>query len=220
MDLLFLRLEAPLMSWGDHSKWDPRDSAPMPTKSGVLGMIGCCMGLKRGDSKHESLHKGLKMGIRVDQRGQIMTDFHTVQGMCHGLMNAEGAKRSVGNTILSPRQYIEDASFLVALQGSAPLLTQCHSALLDPVWPPYLGRKSCPPSAPICLERNDRYSSLEDALRKYPSSERAANSGIAYIEDPHGEIVRIDQLTNAANRVFASRRQRVVTFGADVEVSL
>lgn len=46
--ILLLRLEAPLQSYGERAKWDFRDSAYFPTKSGVIGIIACAMGLKRG----------------------------------------------------------------------------------------------------------------------------------------------------------------------------
>lgn len=38
--LLILRLEGALQSWGDHSKWDVRDSGDFPSKSGVVGVRG------------------------------------------------------------------------------------------------------------------------------------------------------------------------------------
>lgn len=38
MKILLLRLEGLLQSWGEHSRWDHRDSSDMPTKSGVIGL--------------------------------------------------------------------------------------------------------------------------------------------------------------------------------------
>ena len=43
--LLMLRLEGALQSWGDHSKWDIRDSGDFPSKSGVVGLLACAMGM-------------------------------------------------------------------------------------------------------------------------------------------------------------------------------
>ena len=39
--ILLLRLEAPLQSWGTRSRWDVRDTATEPTKSGIIGLLGC-----------------------------------------------------------------------------------------------------------------------------------------------------------------------------------
>ena len=44
---LFLRLEGPLQAWGDNSKFVIRRCMDAPTKSGVLGLICCAMGLSR-----------------------------------------------------------------------------------------------------------------------------------------------------------------------------
>lgn len=53
--LLILRLEGALQSWGDHSKWDVRDSGDFPSKSGVVGLLSCAMGLERGDPEIAAL---------------------------------------------------------------------------------------------------------------------------------------------------------------------
>ena len=42
--ILFLRLEGPLQSWGIRSRWDVRETQPEPTKSGVIGLLGCALG--------------------------------------------------------------------------------------------------------------------------------------------------------------------------------
>jgi CRISPR system Cascade subunit CasD len=44
---IFIRLEGPLQAWGDTSKFVIRRTMDAPTKSGVLGLICCAMGLSR-----------------------------------------------------------------------------------------------------------------------------------------------------------------------------
>ncbi len=44
---VFLRLEGPLQAWGDNSKFVIRRTMEAPTKSGVIGLICCAMGLSR-----------------------------------------------------------------------------------------------------------------------------------------------------------------------------
>jgi len=78
--LLHLRLEAPLQSWGDHSRWYYRDTASEPTKSGIIGLISNALGYERGDSNIEQLDKDLKIGVRVERSGQITLDFQTITG--------------------------------------------------------------------------------------------------------------------------------------------
>lgn len=43
--VLYLRLEGPLQSWGDRSAFWSRQTSFFPTKSGVLGLLFCAMGL-------------------------------------------------------------------------------------------------------------------------------------------------------------------------------
>lgn len=208
--MLILRLEGPLQSWGERARWDNRDTAAMPTKSGVIGLIAGAYGLKRGDSCIAEIEKRLTMAVRAENPGQIMTDFHTVQGK---IMTAKGKLRQkVGatGTIISKRQYIQDASFLIALMGDEELLKSCAKALCDPVWMIYLGRKSCPPTRPVLEKLTHDYSSLTDVMERYPVSERMTikTPMRCEIEDSVGDVIRRDGLMQAPGRLFAQRRIR------------
>jgi CRISPR system Cascade subunit CasD len=167
---LILRLEGVLQSWGLRSRWDVRDSGDEPTKSGIIGMLGCSLGYPVGDARLEELDAKLQMGVRTEKPGTPLIDFQTVTGM---LPTAEGkykGKKNAPATILSPRTYLQEAAFLVVLGGPAELLEQCAHALQQPRWPIYFGRKSCPPSRPVFEELTDRYATLEEALRSHPWS--------------------------------------------------
>lgn len=162
---LILRLEGALQCWGDHGKWDIRDSGDFPSKSGVAGLLSCAMGLERGDPDIAALSAALHMAVRADRPGIRMLDYHTVQG--HPLYNAEGKPRP-SNTIVSKRWYLQDASFLVALELPDVWRERVKAALKRPVWPIYLSRKNCVPSRPIWEEETQAYSSLMDVIRHYP----------------------------------------------------
>lgn len=202
MKLFFLRLEGVMQSWGEHSKWDERDSALMPTKSGVVGLLACALGYPRGDARIDELSRKLDMAVRADRAGNIMIDFHTVQGT--PMLNSEGKKRS-RNTITSHRQYLQDASFLVVLSGAEETLETCAAALKAPVWAPFLGRKSCPPTLPMIADLNDRYAGVEEALAQYPRADRSHGRLMTQREDPAGMTVRMDCLVNSAERRFVRR---------------
>jgi CRISPR-associated Cas5-like protein len=151
--VLFLRLEGPLQAWGDTSKFVIRRSMDAPTKSGVLGLICCAMELSRQAARGElsELNK-LAMGVRVDRPGTRWWDYHTV-GAGIGLLTAEGnLKAEAKGTLVSRREYLSDASFLVALQGDEKLIDKVRAALAKPKWTLFLGRKSCPPAAPILVK--------------------------------------------------------------------
>lgn len=55
MRLIKLIFSAPLQSWGEDSRWDNRETAASPTKSGVIGMLGCALGYPRGDERLNAL---------------------------------------------------------------------------------------------------------------------------------------------------------------------
>lgn len=185
--VLLLRLEGPLQSWGSRSRWDVRDTSPEPTKSGVIGLLGCALGLRRGDGRLEELDKTLRFGVRVEHAGRRMVDYQTVTDflpMAMGgfkgrgtsgkfLSDLQSSADATPSTIISPRAYLEDAAFLAGLEAwddSSGLLQECAQALQRPYWPLFLGRKACAPTRPIldCLAHD--YAGVEDALSRYPWS--------------------------------------------------
>jgi CRISPR system Cascade subunit CasD len=184
---LFLRLEGPLQSWGVRAHWEERDTAFEPTKSGVVGLIGCAWGLRRDDDRLRALSEALRMGVRVDRAGSLLVDYHTTggakaaDGEPEGMLNAQGKLKR--ETDVSSRRYLMDASFLVALQGSEVDVAACAEALHHPAWPIFLGRKACVPTEPVFAGVGD-YPSLEEALTAYPLPKRV-------IEDARGQSVRL-----------------------------
>ena len=46
---LILRLDGPMQAWGTHTFEDFRPSNLFPTRSGLLGLLGACLGLERVD---------------------------------------------------------------------------------------------------------------------------------------------------------------------------
>lgn len=171
---LFVRLEGPLQAWGSHeSKFVIRRTREAPTKSGVIGMLCAALGVSRREAADAWLPQlcGLQMGVRLDQPGVRWWDYHTV-GAGMEMRTAEG--RSRAEPILTRREYLCDASFLVALQGDPELIATLEEALRAPRWTPYLGRKCCPPSRPL-LEKpsSGTYTNLLAALKALPWRPRA-----------------------------------------------
>ena len=152
MSTLLLRLAAPMQSWGVGSKFNNRMTNREPTRSGVIGMVACAMGIRRDDSLGEL--EELRFGVRIDQPGELQRDFQMVH-------QEEGIK---GNPWLTYRYYLHDAVFLAALDGSDNLLTRIEEALYHPAFPIFLGRMSCPPVGELCL--GIRQMSFMEALRQ------------------------------------------------------
>lgn len=165
---LFLRLEGPLQSWGSHeAKFVIRRTAEAPTKSGVLGMLCAALGVSRSDAAAKWLPKlrDLRMGVRIDAPGIRWWDYHTV-GARMLMRTAEG--RTKPGAMLTRREYLCDASFLVALQGETTLIADLEIAMNGPKWTLYLGRKCCPPSRPLLEHRPDSFTDLLSALIDVP----------------------------------------------------
>jgi CRISPR system Cascade subunit CasD len=214
---LFLCLEGPLQSWGERAQWSVRDTAPEPTKSGVVGLLGCALGI-RADEALRELSQSLIMGVRCDKPGVRLTDYHTVGGGYRepALLTAEGKpKLSSGrpHTEETWRHYLCDASFLVALQGPADLIGRLAEAAQMPRWPIYLGRKSCSPSRPPFDGVGD-FPDLEAALMGHPLSagtppgEEEVVRVRAVIEcSPTKEsaVRRRDEILSHSRRTFAPR---------------
>ena len=238
--ILLLRLEGPLQAWGSRSRWDVRDTQPEPTKSGVVGLLGCALGYERGDRRLEDeLEARLRFGVRIEAPGRVLEDFQTITDflptaagdfkVLGGTKSAAALRSDPGArpaTILSPRFFLEDAAFLVALEAGTQthpeLLPRCADALQRPVWPLFLGRKACVPTRPIFEALTDTYKHIEDALEQHAWSwlgasrvpRRSAGPPVpwtAYVEDPNGPLLRQDALRLNAARLYGFRQVRKLT---------
>ncbi|MBF0517331.1 MAG: type I-E CRISPR-associated protein Cas5/CasD, partial [Nitrospirae bacterium] len=171
---LLIRLEGQMQAWGDQqSKFLIRRTAEAPTKSGVIGMVCAALGVSRPDA-HQRLSKlrTLNMGVRIDVPGIRWWDYHTV-GAEMQMRKADG-KTKLG-AMLTRREYLCDASFLVALQGEPDLITEIEDAVKNPEWTLYLGRKSCPPSRPLLNGNASYFPDLLSALKSIPWRKRCAD---------------------------------------------
>lgn len=226
--VLLLRLAAPLQSWGDRSNFNRRDTRPEPTKSGVVGLIAAAAGRPRYAAIDDIT--GLGLGIRVDQPGSILRDFHTVSDhrgrpLLSAAVTSKGKQKPTSppkNTHITQRFYLQDAVFLAALEGHHDLITTLEHALRHPAFPLALGRRSCPPTQPLLL--GQRTGSLEEALQAEPwqatpaarkrwgrHNGDSARVGLsATFDDPTGDEVQTDVPLSFAptNRTFTTRRIR------------
>lgn len=250
--VLLLRLEGVWQSWGERSRWDVRDTATEPTKSGVVGLLGCALGYPTRDSRLETiLDAGLLFGVRVENQGRVVQDYQTITGYLptaegsykhSGVATAKSLNRLINDeatpaTIISPRYYLEDASFLVALEekvGFDGLLAKCESALRNPKWPVFLGRKACVPTRPILEVLTENYSGIEQALQKHSWS--YLKDGVTLrnipkpeslqvmIESPSGDYWRQDAVRTNQARSYGNRRVKSYSIpfptGGDTDVSI
>ncbi len=192
MTALVLRLAAPLQSWGTDSRFVRRGTGRAPSRSGVIGMLAATKGLRRTDPLEDLLQ--LKIGVRTEQPGRIERDFQT-------------ARSRDGSTAmpLSYRFYLADAVFAVAIEGPTPLLEGLRDALRRPVFPIYLGRRSCPPAG--FLDHGMHDGDVATVLEELPwlASPAVQRAAAATVEltihrdcapgAPGSEVVRDDPIT-------------------------
>ncbi|MEE1823735.1 type I-E CRISPR-associated protein Cas5/CasD [Streptomyces sp. BE20] len=154
MSVLLLRLAGPLQSWGASARFARRTTEAAPTKSGVVGLLAAALGRDRTADLADLA--ALRFGVRIDQPGTLVRDLQTAH---HG--DTEKAMP------LSERFYLADAVFVAAVEGDDATVGELLTALRAPVFLPYLGRRSCPPSGPV--ELGVRYGiGLRQALVREP----------------------------------------------------
>ncbi|MFH8514109.1 type I-E CRISPR-associated protein Cas5/CasD [Streptomyces gelaticus] len=192
MSVLLMRLAGPLQSWGSAARFVRRTTENSPTKSGVVGLLAAAQGRRR-DADLSDL-AALEFGVRIDQPGTRLRDFQTAH-------HSDTLKAMP----LSERFYLADAVFVAGVSGEAALVQRLYEALLEPVFLPYLGRRSCPPSEPITIEEPlDR--DLEQALREadWEASERYRKRRAASLRRRSGtapDVVHLDLLLDSPPEV-------------------
>lgn len=179
-DYLILKLHGPIQAWGEHTFEGLRPSANFPTRSGVLGLLGACLGIGRTDRERlQALADSVGMAIRVDERCVVrkdgtdrrlrvvkMTDYHTVKDAREDYTGLKSHE-----TIQTWREYLYDAEFTVALwnrPGTVSILDELERAVKQPHYTPYLGRRSCPLSRPLFHERISEVNEVEALKRIAP----------------------------------------------------
>lgn len=139
VNTLSLQLAGPLQSWGSASRFGQRTTDDAPTKSGIVGLLAAAAGRRRSDPIEDLA--AIRLGVRIDQPGTMLRDYHTA-------LVATGGK---GVTQLSERFYLSDAVFLVVIEADQGLIEGIADALQNPVFPLCLGRRSCVPARRMVL---------------------------------------------------------------------
>ncbi|MBV5272585.1 MAG: type I-E CRISPR-associated protein Cas5/CasD [Lamprocystis purpurea] len=157
---LILRLDGPMQAWGTHTFEDYRPVNLFPTRSGLLGLLGACLGLDRRDhASLTALAESVTFAVRADAAAPRpdgdppvtkpalkLADFHTV-------LDARKVDGSANkNPVVSSREYLFDAAFTVAVGTRAEAsfgLERIAEALRRPRFTPVLGRRSCPIARPL-----------------------------------------------------------------------
>lgn len=193
VEVLVLRLQAPLMSFGGVAVDEIRPTREMPGRSLLTGLLGNALGWHHRDSEAlQRLQQRLVYAVRQDDPGQYLEDFHTVDlgqsflsrgWTTRGAPEGRGSGSATSGTHIRQLHYLADAAYTVALTLSPaeeqPTLEALHAALARPARPLFLGRKTCLPSRPLVGHRGecDRLTAASplEALTRIPQWHQSAS---------------------------------------------
>lgn len=213
MPTLLIQLVGPMQSWGTTSRFDQRDTGKEPSKSGVIGLLAAAMGIDRDNWIDLEPLTRLVMGVRHDRPGVPRRDYQTAGcAKTDKVIKADGKPSDDG--VVSRRDYLADAAFLVGLAGNdCSLLDRVDAALRDPVWPLALGRKSYVPSESIWITDGLHDGALLDVMKQQPwiaalrRWEEPPKELLLSMESTDGSgLLKMDQpLSSFAERRFGAR---------------
>lgn len=197
-----------MQSWGYRSRFDYRDTALEPTRSGVIGLICAAMGIARGEDI--SRFDTIRMGVRVDREGRPERDYHTA-------LEVRKVDGSDGGTVVSHRDYLADASFTVGLQSdNRDLLVEIADKLQNPEWVLFLGRKAFPltmppvqtPESPVLEGKLEEHLLKPPPPHPFRDSDPSVTRWRVVLEDPEGERTQHDDPLCFRERRFKPRSIR------------
>jgi CRISPR system Cascade subunit CasD len=239
---LVFHLYGPMVSFGDTAVGEYRPTFTYPSKSSILGLVAAALGVRRDEEERiQELNRNIGFGVLVLSPGTLLRDYHTAQvpsasSEKHYPMQTRKDELSVHNlnTILSSRDYRMDALYRVVLwtTGKNVDLDTINTALREPYFTPYLGRKSCPPSIPfepVILEKGSAREaltsinhSLQEVLAQildpYNTEGYKKNDYLVYQDlekesDGQQKVFRKDRLINRKNWQFGDREELMTTVG-------
>lgn len=202
MRALILRLDAPLMSFGDVAIDEIRPTRPLPTRSMLTGLLANALGYDHREvAAIAGLQDRLRFAARLDRPGRRLVDFQTAEIAKRDPMwttrgapaERAGGEGSYSGPVLRYRHYLADALVTVALTldpaDEPPDLEALGAALRRPERPLFLGRKGCLPAAPLLDRIVDDAPSLAGALALVPPRRAAADAAgwLVETEDAPGE---------------------------------
>ncbi len=237
MEFLLFQLQAPLAAWGDVAVGQYRGSREHPGASALIGLLGAALGIRReDDAAHATLRDGYGFAVGTVSSGQLLRDYHTAQVPGRSDMQTRPHRtrrdelnlpRHDLNTILSTRDYRQDAAWAVAVQarpGAAHTLGDLAQALRQPRFVLYLGRKCCPPAAPLAPVVADA-ASAHAALVVYlaAADPPAVLRGLAWADGvdagvtAHLSAPRKDRVIRRRGWQFGDRTEHLALLHAEAE---
>ncbi len=174
VDVLVLRFDAPLMSFGGTVVDQINPTRDFPGRAMLAGLLGNALGYDHRDTEAlEALQARVRWAAREDLPGKAFMDYQTVNLIAPYMLEGwttrgqpEGRKGGDNATAIRNRHYLANAVYIVAVTlsaGSGPDVDALDRAVQRPARPLFLGRKCCIPSTPLRYARVST-ERLRDAL--------------------------------------------------------
>lgn len=172
MNILVIRLSG-LQSWGTQADFEYRKCGDgFPTLSGLAGLFGNALGYGRSDPRNAELGQSFRIAVRADKKPKKVIDINTITKRKYihtrKFIDATGKELKDGRTIMRRKEYLTDAVFTVFISADDGILFTMRDALNDPARPLFLGRSCCFPRERITPVITGEYTSLMDAIKRYP----------------------------------------------------
>lgn len=180
MRFLILRLEGPLMAFGDVAVDEIRPTALLPGASMLAGLAANALGFDATEyARLQNLQDRLVHGSRLDAPGALLRDFQTARLSREnkafkrpGKAPGEQSVQNFDAPFIREKYFLADARVTVVLAlvppRDEPRLEDLARAFLAPERPLFLGRMACPPSAFLFRGESIDAENPEQALRQVP----------------------------------------------------
>jgi len=219
MNIVILRFDAPLMSFGGVMVDQHGVIDRYPGQSFLSGLFGNAFGYRHGDSDLlNKLQSRIEYAARWDVNPEKIVDYHTVdlgqEKMKEGGWTTRGfpEHRSGGpeaklGTHQRYRHYWANGIMTVAatlLGDDEPSVSALAQALTEPARPLFLGRKTCLPSTPLLVEMVTKDDVLS-ALRNVPPVSHNGRAGAKQMEACWPERLKAISAQHRQVRVYDQR---------------
>ncbi len=229
MDVLLLRLDAPLMSFGGVIIDQHNFTERFPGLSLLTGLFANALGYSHGEAEHlQALQTRIVYAARWDVPPEVIVDYHTVDLGQPKLVDTgwttrgqredrKGGTASEG-THIRYRHYLANGVMTLAMMltgADRPTLIELEQVLRRPARPLFLGRKCCLPAAPLVLGRVEA-SALKTALCEAPRHARADSQSsllarwpVSEGADKRGESIEVYDWRDWRNQVHTGQRRMI-----------
>ncbi|MBI4701172.1 MAG: type I-E CRISPR-associated protein Cas5/CasD [Deltaproteobacteria bacterium] len=170
-DILLLRLDAPLMSFGAPMVDERGVIQPFPALSMLTGLLANALGYDHRDEERlGALQERIRYASRCDRKGEMLRDYQTVDldpetspwmdprqvgWTTRGRVAERGGGKAKKGTHIRFRDYWADSVHTVAVlldpAEKEPGVQQLAGAIEWPARPLFIGRKCCLPATRILL---------------------------------------------------------------------